>query len=246
MMGAEQGTSRPQPSARMDWILLFAGFLFLMCMVAGGFGILVLNQSQQQAGPIPALQTTEDPAAYVPQTLPPTWTPTVTQPPRPSATFIPGWETPTPGPVFKIAGPSLGLSAPDFILNDLSGNQVSMSNYNGQAVLLLFWATWCPHCLNEIASVQSVYQKYKDNGFVVLAIDVGESTAKARNYRSAHGLTFVILNDSSRTVATHYHVTGFPTHFFVAPNGQISSIAVGEVNQAGLDSKVKALLSLAP
>lgn len=241
----QSGRKLKAHSARLDWILLIASFLILMCILVGGFGFLIVTQLQNQTVPLFADQSTGDPTVYAQHTLPPTWTVTVTYTPRPSATLIPGWETSTPGPVFKITGPSLGLSAPNFTLKDISGNQVSISNYNGQAVLLFFWATWCPHCANEISSVQSVYEKYNDKGFAVLAIDVGESAAKARSYRSAHGLTFIILNDSSQAVSAQYHVTGFPTHFFIAPNGQISSIVVGEVNHAGLDAKVKSLLSLA-
>jgi peroxiredoxin len=226
----------------MNWILLIGSFLALMCIVTGGFGIVVLTQSQKQTA---AQQPAEDLAVYPMHTLPPTWTATVTLTPRPSATLIPGWGTTTPVPSFKLTGPSLGLSAPDFTLKDTSGNPVSMSNYNGKAVLLLFLATWCPHCANEVSSVESVYEQYNDKGFRVLAIDVAENASKARSYRNAHGLTFMILNDSNQTVSKQYHVTGFPTHFFVAPDGQISSIVVGELNHAGLDSRVKSLLSFA-
>jgi len=245
-----QRTSKPNKlSAQMDWILLIGSFLILMCIIVGGFGFLVLTQSRQQLVPLIADQQMGDPTAYAPQTLPPTWTATITNTPFPSATFIPAY---TPGlstsnPLIKQTGPITGLLAPDFLLNDvISGNQVRLSNYNGQPVLLFFWATWCPHCANEVSSVQSVYGEYKGNGLVILAVDVGESAAKARSYRSAHSLTFTMLNDSSQTVATGYRVTGFPTHFFVASNGQISSIVVGEINHASLVSKVKSLLSLAP
>jgi peroxiredoxin len=245
-----QRTSKPNKrAARMDWILLIASFLILMCIIAGGFGLLVLNQSRQQLVPLFADQQMGDPTAYARQTLPPTWTATITNTPFPSATFIPAY-TPglsIPNALIKQTGPITGLFAPDFLLNDvISGNQVRLSNYNGQPVLLFFWATWCPHCANEVSSVQSVYGEYKGKGLVILAVDVGESAAKARSYRSARSLTFTMLNDSSQTVATGYRVTGFPTHFFVASNGQISSIVVGEINHASLVSRVKSLLSLAP
>ena len=144
-------------------------------------------------------------------------------------------------------GPSIGKFAPDFSLKNVnSGSTVSLSDYNGQPVIIFFWATWCPHCANEVSTVQSVYGEYKDKGLVVLALDVGESAAKARSYRSAHNLTFTILNDLGQAVATKYHVTAFPTHFFVASNGQISSIVVGEVNDAILVSKIGPLVNLAP
>ena len=237
-----QRTSKPNKlSAQMDWILLIASFLILMCIIVGGFGFLVLTQSRQQLVPLFAEQPMGDPMTHARQTLPPTWTATITNTPFPSATFIPAY-TPRlsiPNPLIKQTGPITGLFAPDFLLNDvISGNQVSLSNYNGQPVLLFIWATWCPHCANEVSSVQSVYGEYKGKGLVILAVDVGESVAKARSYRSARCLTFTMLNDSSQTVATKYRVTGFPTHFFVASNGQISSIVVGEINQASLVSKL--------
>ena len=245
-----QRTSKPDKlSARTDWILLIASFLILMCIIVGGFGFLVLTQSRQQLVPLFADQPTKDLAVYNPQTLPPTWTPTITNTPFPSATFIPAYSPglSTPNPLIKQTGPITGLFAPDFLLNDVvNGNQVRLSNYNGQPVLLFFWATWCPHCANEVSSMQSVYREYKGKGLVILAVDVGESVAKARSYRSARSLTFTMLNDSSQTVATKYRVTGFPTHFFIASNGQISSIVVGEINHASLVSKVMSLLSLAP
>jgi len=242
----QSGRKLEARSARLNWILLISGFLVLMCVVAGGFAYVILTQSQQQGAPLLALQPTEQLAVYPTQALPPTWTATVTQTPFPSATFIPGWGTTTPVPSFKLTGPSVGLFAPDFALEDISGNTVNMSDYNGKAIFLLFWATWCPHCAHEVSSVQSVYGKYKDKGLVILAIDVGESAAKARSYRGAHNLTFTMLNDSNQTVAAEYHVTGFPTHFFVASNGQISSIVIGEINYASLVSKVEPLLTLAP
>ncbi|HUH97934.1 MAG TPA: TlpA disulfide reductase family protein [Anaerolineales bacterium] len=240
---------RGGPTARTDWILLIASFLILMCFVAGGFGFVVVTQLRQPTAPRFDAQPTEDLAAYAPQTLPPTWTATITHTPPPSATFIPAEDTgySTPNQLFKLTGPSTGLFAPDFTLKDVvSGNQVRMSNYSGGPVLLFFWATWCPHCANEMPSMQSVYGEYRGRGLVVLALDVGESAAKARGYRSAHGLTFTVLNDSSQTVATEYRVTGFPTHFFVTSRGQITSIVVGEINHAGLVSKVQSLLTPAP
>jgi len=245
--------SHNKNSARMNWILLIASFLVLMCMIVGGFGFLVLTQSQKQTVPLFADQPTGDPTVYAQQTLPPTWTPTITETPRPSATFIPADSSAVSTSAFMIntlvkpVGPSIGMFAPDFSLKNVnSGSTVSLSDYHGQTVIIFFWATWCPHCANEVSTMQSVYGEYKDKGLVVLALDVGESAAKARSYRSALNLTFTILNDSGQAVATKYHVTAFPTHFFVASNGQISSIAVGEVNDAILVSKVGPLVNLAP
>ncbi|HEY9152064.1 MAG TPA: redoxin domain-containing protein [Anaerolineales bacterium] len=243
-----QRTSRPvKSSARTDWILLGASFLILMSIIVIGFGFVIVNQLRQQSAPQVAVQPTVGRTMVSQHTLPTTWIATVT-PPVHYATFIAGdyAATSTPQMLFKLMGPSIGLFAPDFTLTDVaSGNQVSMSNYTGKAVLLYFWATWCPHCANEVSSVQSVYSQYKNKGFAVLAVDVGENAAKARNYRSAHGLTFSILNDSGAQVAGKYRISAFPTNFFITSNGQISSITIGELSYSSLNAKVSSLLPFA-
>ena len=98
----------------------------------------------------------------------------------------------------------------------------------------------------EMPEVQKIYQAYKNQGFVVLAVDVGESAGRARKYRDAHSLTFPILNDDNSDVSSKYHVTGFPTHFFVDPSGVIASVNVGTLNYAGLNTMVRAMLNLPP
>jgi peroxiredoxin len=245
-----QRNSMPgRSSARMDWILLITSFMILMCIVIGGFGFMAATQLQLPTIPLFASQPTAVPAAYVPQTLPPTWTATVTRTPLPSATLISA-ETSgysTPDQLFKLTGPLTGFFVPSFTLKDVvSGNQVSISNYNGHPVIIFFWATWCPHCANEMSPMQSVYKEYKDKGLAVLAVDVGESAAQARSYRNSHSLTFMVLNDSNQAVARQYHITAFPTNFFVYSSGRISSIVVGEFSYASLNSEVKSLLSSVP
>jgi len=242
-----RAASTRRSSKPMDWILLVGLFLILLCVAVAGFSFLVLMRLPSQAAPLLAAQPTENRMVYAARTLPPTWTATITQTPFPTATFIPAY-TPalsTPNPLIKPTGPMTGLFAPDFLLNDVvSGNQVRLSNYNGRPVLILFMATWCPHCAHEISSVQSVYADYKGNGLAVLAVDVGENATKARNYRSSHGLTFTVLDDSRQTVSAQYRISGFPTHFFIDSTGRILSIVIGEINSAGLTSKVKLILPL--
>ena len=236
-----------RPSAKSDWILPVALFIVLLCVAGGGFGFIVLMQLGPQTVPLFAAQSAGDLAGYARQTLPPTWTATITNTPLPSPTFI---SAATPAPINKLVlpiGPFDGYLAPGFVLKDVvTGSQVGLANYSGRPVVILFWATWCPHCANEMSAIQSVYRQYQTKGLAVLALDVGESATKAHSYRSSHNLTFIILNDSNQTVASQYHVTGFPTNFFVRSSGQITSIVIGEMNAANLNSEVASLFSFAP
>ncbi|MGH7828969.1 MAG: TlpA disulfide reductase family protein, partial [Candidatus Binatia bacterium] len=76
-------------------------------------------------------------------------------------------------------GPQLGSIAPDFTLEDRQKNPVSLSSLRGKAVLLNFWASWCGPCLQEMPSIEALYRRYKDKGFVVLGVSLDEEGWKA-------------------------------------------------------------------
>ena len=64
------------------------------------------------------------------------------------------------------------MPAPDFILQDINGELVDLNNFKEKTVLLVFWATWCPHCKVEIPKLKDIYKNYKDKDFDILAIRV--------------------------------------------------------------------------
>ncbi len=71
--------------------------------------------------------------------------------------------------------PEVGRLAPDFTLADLDGNQVSLSDFRGEAVFLNFWATWCPPCRAEMPEIEAIYQEYKNKDVVVIGVDIKET-----------------------------------------------------------------------
>src|SRR5215207_2535448 len=71
-----------------------------------------------------------------------------------------------------VAAPQQGFPAPDFELINLDGETVKLSDLRGQAVLVNLWATWCPPCRAEMQSIEKVYNEYRDEGFVVLAVNM--------------------------------------------------------------------------
>lgn len=124
-------------------------------------------------------------------------------------------------------GAAVGDRAPDFQLQDLEGNEVSLSSLRGNPILLNFWATWCPPCRLEMPFIQEVYQEWTDKGLVILAIDMGESTATVREFMQNNNYTIPVLLDTRRVVSQKYNVTAIPTTFFIDRNGVIQDKLIG-------------------
>lgn len=130
----------------------------------------------------------------------------------------------------------VGNVAYDFQLQDLEGNTVALSDFQGQPIILNFWATWCAPCRIEMPELQATYEKYKDDGLVILALDQDESAEIVRSFfRDELGLTFTPLLDEDQTVAQQYGVFNFPSSFFINADGVITAIHRGPALQSQLD-----------
>ena len=130
----------------------------------------------------------------------------------------------------------VGELASDFKLQNLEGEAVALSDFQGQPVILNFWATWCPPCRIEMPELQATYEKYKDDGLVILAIDQDESPETVRSFfYDEFGLTFTPLLDVDQTIAEQYNVFNYPTSIFVNGDGTITAIHRGPVLQSQLD-----------
>ena len=113
----------------------------------------------------------------------------------------------------------LGQVAPTFTLPDLAGEQVSLDEARGKVIFVMFWASWCHPCMKEMPEVQATFEHYKSQGFQVVAVNFGESTATAQATADRFGLTFPVLMDRRGNVAAEYRVLGLPLSFFVDSEG---------------------------
>ena len=87
------------------------------------------------------------------------------------------------------------LSAPDFTLTDLSGNEISLSSLSGKVVFLNFWATWCPPCKKEIPGFIEIYEKHKDQGMVIVGISLDKTgTDSVRDFVGKVKITYPVLS----------------------------------------------------
>ncbi|SHJ83061.1 TlpA family protein disulfide reductase [Tepidibacter formicigenes] len=114
--------------------------------------------------------------------------------------------------------------APDFTFKNLQGEEVSLSDYRGKNVIINFWATWCPYCIKEMPDLNKIYLENKDNDFVVLAIDIGESKDVVDKYLKDKDYKFSILLDEEGEVANSYMIRGIPTSYFIDKEGKIADI----------------------
>lgn len=135
-------------------------------------------------------------------------------------------------------GAAVGSIAPEFALLALDGSTVRLSDLRGKAVVLNFWATWCPPCRNEMPVLQKAYEKYRDEGVAFLGIDVKESEAEVLQFVRKGGYGWTFLLDTSGRVSSSYRVSGIPTTVFIDLEGIIRDIHVGELTASSLDSKL--------
>ena len=151
--------------------------------------------------------------------------------PAPEST-APTQEGPAPA-----EGSEVGKLAPDFQLENLEGQSVSLSDLRGKPVMLNFWATWCPPCRAEMPYIQQIYEEWSGKGLEVLAIDIGESPSEVKKFLQNQGLSLPVLLDTKKNVAQKYNITGIPTTFFIDSDGIIQEKVIGAFPSKGAIEK---------
>jgi peroxiredoxin len=117
--------------------------------------------------------------------------------------------------------------APDFALPDKSGSTVSLDDFEGQVVLLNFWASWCGPCREEMPLLVELHQRYEALGFTMLGINVEEDSAAANNFLSTVPVSFPILYDRKNSVSKLYDVIAMPSTVLIGRDGRVRYIHHG-------------------
>ena len=119
---------------------------------------------------------------------------------------------------------SAGKTAPNFVLENLYGDYVELSEELGDGpILLSFWATWCKPCLEELSELKEVYNNYKDKGFKLFAIstDNERTVAKVKSYVKSKSYDFPVLYDTNSEVARLYYARAVPFSVLIDKDGNI-------------------------
>lgn len=121
-----------------------------------------------------------------------------------------------------------GAEAPDFTLNDLQGQPLSLSSLRGKYVVLDFWGSWCGWCIKGIPDMKKYYEKYKGK-LEILGIDCRDTEEKWKAAVEKHELPWLhVYNAGNPDVSILYAIQGYPTKIVVDPEGKIAKIVVGE------------------
>ena len=136
----------------------------------------------------------------------------------------------------------VGEAIGDFELSDLDGNPVRLSDFQGKTILINAWATWCPPCRTEMPALHDFYNTHKENDFVILAVNAGESAALAAEFVDYLGLSFPVVVDPNSETLIDMGISAYPTSILVDGNGIVQYIHVGLFTESQLEKTITPLI----
>jgi len=126
----------------------------------------------------------------------------------------------------------IGDPPPRFTLTDLTGRRVTVpDDLIGKAVVIHFWADWCPFCLDEMPVLETLYRQYRQKGLVIYAVNVAQEPEVAQAFVDRVRVSYPVLLDREGKTAKLYHVLGLPRTFFIDRNGLIKYKLLGEASE---------------
>jgi len=138
---------------------------------------------------------------------------------------------------------TVGKAAPDFELQNLDGQSISLSDFKGKPVLINFWATWCRPCVFEMPYLQEIHDEWSGKGLVVLAINRGESSSKVEQFLQSNNLSLPVLLDTKLDVFRRYNIRGIPTTFFIDKDGIIQEKIIGRfTSKAPIENRLSKIM----
>jgi peroxiredoxin len=125
--------------------------------------------------------------------------------------------------------------APDFTLEDLYGNEISLSDYKDKIVFLNFWATWCGPCRHEIPGFLEIYKQYKSQGMEIIGVSVDRTgTASVLNFARQYEISYPVVMSTQKLERDYKPGRFIPTTFVINKKGQIRHKHVGFMDKRSL------------
>jgi thiol-disulfide isomerase/thioredoxin len=132
--------------------------------------------------------------------------------------------------------------APELELTDLAGRPVSLRDLRGSVALVNLWATWCPPCKAEMPTLQSFYEKYRDEGFVIVAINDGEPPELVEPFVRDYGLTFPVWLDEEYKSEKAFNTISLPSSYVIDRQGTVRLMWIGAITRKVLEKFVPAII----
>ena len=121
------------------------------------------------------------------------------------------------------AAPTLPAPAPDFVLTDLSGKTVRLSDFRGRPVLVDFWAAWCVPCRESIPGYEKIFEARRAAGFVVVGVDEDDAKTDVAEFARKNAVAYPLLRDPERRAYNAFRVRGLPTAVLIDAQGRMAS-----------------------
>ena len=125
--------------------------------------------------------------------------------------------------------PRIGNPAPDFTVQD-SDRKVTLSEFHGKIVVLNFWATWCPPCIEETPSLLQMQRKMRDKGVVVVAVSEDDDGDAYHRFLTEHGVDLLTVRDAQHSSNARYGTFKFPETYIIDQNGVMRRKFIGAVD----------------
>lgn len=136
-----------------------------------------------------------------------------------------------------------GFLAPNFTIEHVDGNKISLSNFIGKPVFINFWASWCGPCRDEMPFIQEAYDAYGDQiEFIMINVIETDKIKDMQTYISEYGFTFPVYLDKKNVVSDLYNIYGYPTSFFIDRNGIIQEQFLGGMTEEFFTKNIQDLL----
>jgi cytochrome c biogenesis protein CcmG/thiol:disulfide interchange protein DsbE len=138
-----------------------------------------------------------------------------------------------------------GDKAPGFSIATDAGRTVTLSDFGGKLLVLNFWATWCPPCIEEIPSLDQFQKQFADKGVVVLGVSVDQNPGAYRNFLSRAKVAFQTARDPESKISSEYGTFKYPETYIINRDGRVVEKVIGPANwtDEAIVTRVKALLA---
>lgn len=135
----------------------------------------------------------------------------------------------------------VGEEAPDFSLQDINGNTVSMSDFKGKVVILDFFASWCPPCKEEIPDFIELQNSYGGQGFSVVGASLTDLN-DTKNFTGKMGINYPVLIDDGKASSLYGPIRSIPTTFVIGKDSKIAKLYIGYRPKDVFENDIKELL----
>ncbi len=146
------------------------------------------------------------------------------------------------GSEYSVVPMQVNFQAPKLTLTSLTGEDMSLSKFQGQVVLVNNWATWCPPCKAEMPSLQSFYEDHAEDGFTLIGIESGESADEVSQFVDSFGLTFHIWLDPDGKALLVFHNNNLPSSYVIDREGTVRLAWTGPISLKMLEEYVTPLI----